>query len=74
MAGLSEQKIESISRGLYSAERDRRTLRPITETYPEIDIDTAYKIQLRLIQLKAADGEKIVCSEVSWTWAWPAGR
>jgi 2-keto-4-pentenoate hydratase len=67
LAGLSEQTIQSISRGLYSAERDRRTLRPITETYPEIDIDTAYKIQLGLIQLKDADGEKIVGKKIGLT-------
>jgi 2-keto-4-pentenoate hydratase len=67
LAGLSEQTIESISRDLYRAERDRRTLRPITETYPEIDIDTAYKIQLGLIQLKAADGEKIVGKKIGLT-------
>jgi 2-keto-4-pentenoate hydratase len=67
LAGLSEQTIESISRDLYSAERDRRTLRPITETYPEIDIDTAYKIQLGLIQLKRADGEKIVGKKIGLT-------
>ncbi len=67
MAGLSEQTIESISRDLYSAERDRRTLRPITENYPEIDIDTAYKIQLGLMQLKDADGEKIVGKKIGLT-------
>jgi 2-keto-4-pentenoate hydratase len=67
LAGLSEQTIESISRDLYSAERDRRTLRPITETYPEIDIDTAYRIQLALIQLKDADGEKIVGKKIGLT-------
>jgi 2-keto-4-pentenoate hydratase len=67
VAGLSEQTIESISRDLYSAERDRRTLRPITETYPEIDIDTAYKIQLGLIQLKDADGKKIVGKKIGLT-------
>ena len=49
------------------AERDRRTLRPITETHPEIDIDTAYKIQLGLIQLKDADGEKIVGKKIGLT-------
>jgi len=67
LAGLSQQTIESISRDLYSAERDRRTLRPITETYPEIDIDTAYKIQLGLVQLKDADGEKIVGKKIGLT-------
>jgi 2-keto-4-pentenoate hydratase len=67
LAGLSEQTIESISRDLYTAERDRRTLRPITETHPEIDIDTAYKIQLGLIQLKDADGEKIVGKKIGLT-------
>ena len=67
MAGLSQQTIESISRDLYSAERDRRTLRPIAETYPEIDIDTAYKIQLGLVQLKDADGEKIVGKKIGLT-------
>jgi len=67
LAGLSQQTIESISRDLYSAERDRRTLRPIAETYPEIDIDTAYKIQLGLVQLKDADGEKIVGKKIGLT-------
>src|SRR5262249_58115773 len=67
LAGISEQTIEAISRDLDSAERDRRTLRPITETHPEIDIDTAYKIQLGLIQLKDADGKKIVGKKIGLT-------
>ena len=67
MAGLSVQTMESISRDLYSAERDRRTLRPLTDTYPEIDIDTAYKIQLGLMQLKDADGRKIVGKKIGLT-------
>lgn len=67
MAGFSQQTIESIARDLYRAEKDRRTLRPITETHPEIDIDTAYRIQLGLMQLKDADGEKIVGKKIGLT-------
>src|SRR5262249_31205802 len=67
LAGLSEQTFEAISQDLYSAERDRRTLRPITEPHPEIDIDTAYTIHLDLIQLNDANGETFVVKKVSRT-------
>lgn len=49
MAGLSEEIIQRSARDLYAAERQGQTLRPLTEKYPEIKADDAYRIQLALV-------------------------
>jgi 2-keto-4-pentenoate hydratase len=67
LAGFSEQTIETISRDLYVAERDRRPIPPLTERYPQIDLETAYEVQLGLIQIKEADGSRVVGKKIGLT-------
>ena len=44
---------------LAAAERDRAPIAPLTETYPAIDADDAYAIQLDQIARKVASGRKV---------------
>lgn len=67
MAGLSEELIRKTALELYTAERERKTLRPLTEKCPEIEPEDAYRIQLALIELKRADGAKIVGKKIGLT-------
>ena len=67
MAGLSEEIIQETARELYAAEKQRHTLRPLTERYPDITTGDAYRIQLSLIELKRADGAKVVGKKIGLT-------
>ena len=65
--GLTQEQIHSEAQALYRAEKDHSALRPFTEKYPKIDTDEAYKIQLALIEMKKADGAKVVGKKIGLT-------
>ena len=67
MEGLKPEQIRQEAENLYRAERDKTVLRPFTEKYPKIDIDEAYKIQLAMIEMKKADGAKVVGKKIGLT-------
>ena len=67
MAGLAEEQVSNIAQELFNAERQRLTLRPLTERFPEITPDEAYHIQLALIEMKKARGAKVVGKKIGLT-------
>ena len=67
MQGLNQEQILQEARALYQAEKDKRVLRPFTERYPEIAPEESYRIQLALIEMKKADGAKVVGKKIGLT-------
>jgi len=67
LATLGEDTIKKVARNLYTAEKERRTLGPLTEEYAGIEIADAYRIQLSLIEMKKADGAKVVGKKIGLT-------
>jgi 2-keto-4-pentenoate hydratase len=67
LAGLAEEQVSNIAQELFNAERQRLTLRPLTERFPEITSDEAYHIQLGLIEMKKARGAKVVGKKIGLT-------
>jgi 2-keto-4-pentenoate hydratase len=67
MAVLIQEHALQEARELYQAEKTRRTLRPLTEKYPGITPEDSYRIQLALIEMKKADGAKIVGKKIGLT-------
>jgi 2-keto-4-pentenoate hydratase len=67
MAGLTEEQASSLAKELFDAERQRLTLRPLTERFPDIAPDEAYQIQLALIEMKKAEGAKVVGKKIGLT-------
>jgi 2-keto-4-pentenoate hydratase len=65
--GLNQEQILQEARALYQAEKDKRVLRPFTEKYPEIAPEESYRIQLALIEMKKADGAKVVGKKIGLT-------
>jgi 2-keto-4-pentenoate hydratase len=65
--GLTQEQIVQEARELYQAERTKRTLRPFTEKYSGIAPEESYRIQLALIEIKKADGAKIVGKKIGLT-------
>lgn len=67
MEGLTQEQIHREARELYRAEKDKSVLRPFTEKFPEIAPQESYLIQLALIELKKADGAKVVGKKIGLT-------
>ena len=67
MQGLTQEQVHQEARELYRAEKDRSVLRPFTEKYPKIAPEESYRIQLALIEMKKADGAKVVGKKIGLT-------
>jgi 2-keto-4-pentenoate hydratase len=67
LAGLSEDQVRKTAAELLSAEQQRKTLRPLTESFPAIEADEAYHIQLALIEMKKSRGAKVVGKKIGLT-------
>jgi 2-oxo-3-hexenedioate decarboxylase len=52
--------IEFAAEVLLNAEKSRTDRHPITDEWPELDLDTAYQVQAALIARKVAQGERII--------------
>ncbi|HET6415969.1 MAG TPA: fumarylacetoacetate hydrolase family protein [Polyangiales bacterium] len=62
------KKIEELGDELYAALRARKTLSPLTERWPEITIEDAYHVSLRMVQRRLeTDGEKIIGKKIGVT-------
>jgi 2-oxopent-4-enoate/cis-2-oxohex-4-enoate hydratase len=62
------KKIEELGDELYDALRARRTLSPLTERWPEITIEDAYHVSLRMVNRRIEDdGEKIIGKKIGVT-------
>lgn len=59
--------IRQLGDELYDALRKRRTLAPLTDRHPDIDVDDAYHISLHMLSRREADGEKVVGKKIGVT-------
>jgi 2-oxopent-4-enoate/cis-2-oxohex-4-enoate hydratase len=64
---LSPAIIQALGDELFTALRTRKVLAPLTEREAAIDIDDAYKISLRLLERRKADGERVVGKKIGVT-------
>lgn len=67
MEGLTQELIHKEARDLGEAEREKTTPRALTERYPKIEPQEAYRIQLALIEMKKAGGAKVVGKKIGLT-------
>ncbi len=59
--------ITSLGDELFSALRERRTLSPLTSRHPELSIEEAYRISLRMLERRQAEGETVVGKKIGVT-------
>ena len=64
---LKQQKIETYAKELYQALRDCQMIEPLTEREPDITIEDAYAISSHLLDLRIADGEKVIGKKIGVT-------
>jgi 2-oxo-hept-3-ene-1,7-dioate hydratase len=64
---LSQEIIEAAARRLHEAEKARKAVRQISLDHPEITIPDAYAIQKAWVQMKLAEGQKVVGHKIGLT-------
>jgi 2-oxopent-4-enoate hydratase len=64
---ISESKIDEIVSSLLEAEEKKVPIDPITKKYPNMNINDAYRIQLKLIDERKRRGEVVIGKKVGLT-------
>jgi 2-oxopent-4-enoate/cis-2-oxohex-4-enoate hydratase len=64
---LTRSRIAELGDELYAALRARRVLEPLSAREPDLDIDDAYRISLRLLERRQADGERVIGKKIGVT-------
>ena len=64
---MDEQLIKALGDELHAALRDRTALAPLTERYPQITLDDAYRISLQFLQRREALGERVIGKKIGVT-------
>ena len=62
-----QERIEAYGDELYEALRERQTLAPLTERWPEITIEDAYHVSLRMVSRRIDAGERIIGKKIGVT-------
>ncbi|MDA0824780.1 MAG: 2-oxopent-4-enoate hydratase [Proteobacteria bacterium] len=65
--GLNKEKINGYGDSLYEAMRKRTTIAPLTTQSPDIIIEDAYQISLRMLERRLADGEQMIGKKIGVT-------
>ena len=61
---------ESVAVELLACEDERRDRPPFTDEWPELDLDTGYRIQDRTLAMRLARGEKLIGVKLGLTNEW----
>lgn len=64
---MDKTQIEQFGDALYDAMVSRQTIAPLTEQAPDISIEDAYKISLRMLERRTAAGEQVVGKKIGVT-------
>ncbi|KQW45945.1 hypothetical protein ASC77_18705 [Nocardioides sp. Root1257] len=64
---LTDGQRISAAQALFAAERDRAWIEPLTVTYPEIDIEDAYRISMLVTEMKTTAGHRVVGHKIGLT-------
>ncbi len=64
---MDESRMKILAEALWKAEQTRQPIGPITETDPGITVDEAYRIQLRVMDMKKSAGQVVVGKKIGLT-------
>jgi 2-keto-4-pentenoate hydratase len=64
---MDENRMRTLAQMLLEAEQKKRPIPPLTETDPGISVDEAYRIQLRVIEMKKSSGQVVVGKKIGIT-------
>ena len=64
---MEESRIRTLADMLLAAEQTRKPIAPLTETDPAITVDEAYRIQLRIMEMKKSSGQVVAGKKIGLT-------
>lgn len=64
---MEQKQIKEAADLLYEAQKKLQPIGPLTEKYPDITVDEAYKVQLINVNRRVTEGEKIVGKKIGLT-------
>lgn len=64
---MKTTKIDELTTILLEAERTRKSIKPVSEEYPNLTVNEAYQIQLANVEYKLGQGQKIVGKKIGLT-------
>ncbi len=64
---MDENRIKTLAEALLAAEQSRKPIAPLTETDPGITVDEAYRVQLRIMEVKRSAGQIVVGKKIGLT-------
>ncbi|MFB4202529.1 2-oxopent-4-enoate hydratase [Arhodomonas sp. KWT2] len=64
---LNTDRIRAYGDELYAALRGREAVEPLTDRDPEITIEDAYYVSMRLLERREADGERVIGKKIGVT-------
>ncbi|KGK41344.1 2-keto-4-pentenoate hydratase [Nitrincola sp. A-D6] len=64
---MKRELIQQCGDALYQAMQSKIPMRPLTEQYPDISIDDAYHISLRMLEQRLAAGERVIGKKIGVT-------
>jgi 2-keto-4-pentenoate hydratase len=64
---IDEERVREAGTALLEAARDRRPIAPLTERWPAMDAEDAYRIQQHIVRARLDEGETIVGYKVGLT-------
>jgi 2-oxopent-4-enoate/cis-2-oxohex-4-enoate hydratase len=67
MTTPSQLNTDTLGDELYTALRTQQTVEPLTNRFPDLSIEQAYRIQQRMIDRRLKDGERIVGKKIGVT-------
>ncbi len=67
MATMTPEQTDRAAEALYEAEKAHVQISPITQSYPDMDMEDAYAIQSAWVQRKIADGDPVIGYKIGLT-------
>ncbi len=64
---LSDKELSGVAQRLLEAARDTKPIDPVTQSYPEITIHEAYRIQALTIDARLSEGRKVIGKKIGLT-------
>ena len=64
---MDKNKIDQYGAELYGALRERKVVAPLTEREPSLTLEEAYQVSLRMLELRQADGERVIGKKIGVT-------
>jgi len=64
---MDENRIKALAEMLLAAEKKRKPIPPLTESDPGITVDEAYRVQLRVMDIKKSSGQIVVGKKIGIT-------